>query len=249
MKRFFGLAAIFFATAGAQADLVLQQQITTAKYTGVTTMKVRGTKVRLDLYAGQPQAVSTIMDLSTGENITLMHNQKMFLKTPGTPMNQARPASKASKAPVPQNSGKKQKVGDYDTELYSWSNAQGITGTAWVAKNYPDFARIKADLAMLDKTADAEDDTSPQVSLLPGMVVRSQVSGGGQTLTLALISAKEGPLDSSNFAIPRDYKEMPKLKPLQPVAAPPPAQKPPGGPVPKSSAAHPNTSTQKPPGW
>ena len=249
MKQFLALSAILCATVGAQADLVLQQQITAAKYTGVTTMKVKGTKVRLDLYAGQPQAVSTLTDLSTGENITLMHNQKMFLKTPGTPMNQARPSGTASKAPLPQNTGKKQKVGDYDTELYSWSNARGITGTAWVAKNYPDFARIKADLAMLDKTADADDDTSPQVSLLPGMVVRSQVSGGGQTLTLALISAKEGSVDSSNFVIPRDYKEMPKVKPLQPVAAPPSTQKPPGGPVPKGSAAHPNTSTQKPPGW
>jgi len=243
MKRIFVLSSLLCAAISARADLVMQQQIDAPKYTGVTTMKVKGTKVRLDLYAGEPQAVSTIMDLSTGETITLLHNQKMYLKTQTKP---AKPAGTASKTPVPRATGKTQKVGNYDTELYTWSNARGIAGTAWVAKNYPDFARIKADLATLDKTAGVENDTSPEVGLLPGMVVRSQVSGGGQTLTLALISAKESPVDASSFGIPRDYKEMPKLKPIIP---PPAAQRPPGSPTPKTPAAPPKTTTQTPSGW
>ena len=118
---------------------------------------------------------------------------------------------------MPRPTGKTQKVGDYDTELYSWSNSRGITGTVWVAKNYPDYARIRADYAMLDKTAGADTDMTPALSALPGMVVRSQVTGGGQTITLALISAKEGPLDASLFGIPRDYKEVPRPKPLKSV--------------------------------
>jgi len=39
-------------------------------------MKIKGTKIRMDMYAGQPQALSTITDLNTGEIINLMHNEK-----------------------------------------------------------------------------------------------------------------------------------------------------------------------------
>jgi hypothetical protein len=228
MKRIFILLAVAAATTGARADLVMQQQIVTPNYNGVATMKIKGTKVRMDLYAGQPQALSTITELNTGETITLLHSQKMFLKTPGTPMNQTKPAGDTSSAPVPRATGKTQKVGDYDTELYTWSNARGINGTAWVAKNFPDYARIRTDIAVLDKTAGANNDTSPELNTLPGMVVRSQVTGSGQTITLALISAKEEPLDASFFGIPRDYKELPKPKPLKPVVIQTPAQKPSG---------------------
>ena len=136
MKRILIFLALVCAAAGARADLVMQQQIVTPNYNGVATMKVKGTKVRLDLYAGQPQAFSIITDLNTGETINLLHTQKLFLKTPGTPMKQTKSPGTASKAPVPRDTGKTQKVGDYDTELYTWSNARGITGTVWVAKNF-----------------------------------------------------------------------------------------------------------------
>ena len=249
MKRIFISLALVCAAAGARADLVMQQQIVTTNYNGVATMKVKGTKVRLDLYAGQPQALSIITDLNTGETITLMHSQKLFLKTPGTPMKQTKSAGTASKAPVPRDTGKNQKVGDYDTELYTWSNDRGITGTVWVAKNFPDYARIRADIAVLDKTAGADNDTSPELSMLPGMMVRSQVTGGGQTIIVALISAKEGPLDASLFGIPRDYKEVPKAKPLKPVVTQPAAPKASGSSTPKAPSHFHQNSTQKAPAW
>ena len=242
MKRIFISLALVCA-AGARADLVTQQQIVTPNYNGVAAIKIKGTKIRTDMYAGQPQAWSTITDLNTGETITLLHSQKMFLKTPGTPMNQARSAGTASRAPVPRPTGKTQKVGDYDTELYTWTNSRGITGTVWVAKNYPDYARIRADYAVLDKTAGADTDMTPALSTLPGMVVRSQVTGGGQTITLALISAKEGPLDASLFGIPRDYKEVPRPTPLKPVVTQPAPPKASGSSTPKAPAASTKTTT------
>jgi hypothetical protein len=250
MKRIFISLALVCA-AGLRADLVTQQQITTPNDNGVAAIKIKGTKIRMDMDAGQPQALSTITDLNTGETITLMHNQKLYLKSPGQPMKQARPSGTASRAPVPRPTGKTQKVGDYDTELYTWSNARGITGTVWVAKNYPDYARIRADYAVLDKTAGADTDMTPALSALPGMVVRSQVTGGGQTITLALISAKEGPLDVSLFGIPRDYKEVPRPKPLKPVVSQPAPQKASGSSTPKAPAASTKTTTttQKLPAW
>jgi len=251
MKRFFILFAVACAGAGARADLVLQQQIVMANYNGVATMKVKGAKVRLDVNNGQNQSLSTIMDLDTGETINLMHSQKIFLKTAGTPMNQTRSLGNGtpSKAPVPHATGKTQKVGEYDTELYTWSNSRGITGTAWVAKSFPDYARVRTDLAVLDKTAGAGDDTSPELSMLPGMVVRSQVTGSGQTITMALISAKEGPLDASLFGIPRDYKELPRPKPVQTVATQPAPQKASGTSTKSVPATTPKAPTQKLPSW
>jgi hypothetical protein len=220
MKPIFIFLALVCAVAGARADLVVQQQITITTNNSVATMKVKGAKVRLDLDAGQPGAVSTITDLKTGDVITLFHKQKMFVKTPGAPTKQTKPAGNdatanpAPKPPVPRATGQTQKVGSYDTDLYTWSNSRGITGTAWVAKNFPDYARIKTDLAVLDKSPDGTD--NPPLSTLPGMVVRSQVTGDGQTITVALISAKEEPVDASLFQIPASYKELPRPKPFVP---------------------------------
>ena len=228
MKRFFILFAVACTAAGARADLVIQQQITITTNNSVATMRIKGTKIRLDMYAGQPQALSTITDLNTGEVIYLMHNQKMYMKSPVQPMKQARSSGTASRAPVPRPTGKTQKVGDYDTELYTWSNDRSITETVWVAKNYPDYARIRADYAVLDKTAGADTDMTPALTALPGMVVRSQVTGAGQTIIAALISAKAGPLDASLFQIPANYKELPRPKPLKTFIAQPATQKPSG---------------------
>jgi hypothetical protein len=219
MKYLSILIAVITA-AGARADLVLQQQITTPDGQAVATMKIKGAKMRMDLNAGQPVSQSIITDLNTGEVITLLHSEKLYSKTTGGPVKRAKAAGAASQAPVARPTGQTQKVGDYDTELYTWSNVRGITGTAWVAKNFPDYARIRADLAVLDKTAGADSGATPELSTLPGMVVRSQVAGGGQTIIMALISARETTLDASIFGIPRDYKELPKVKPVTPVAAP-----------------------------
>jgi hypothetical protein len=198
MKPIFVFLALVCTAAGARADLVMQQQISIATNNSVATIKVKGSKIRLDLSAGRPQAVSTITDLKTGDVITLFHKQKMYVKTPGAPPKQTQPAgdgataNPAPKPPLPQPTGQTQKVGSYDTDLYSWSNSRGIIGTAWVAKNYPDYARIRTDLAVLDKSAaEANNYTDPALSTLPGMVVRSQVAGDGPTIIAALISARK----------------------------------------------------------
>ena len=226
MKSIFIFLALVCAAAVARADLVIQQQITIITNNSVATIKVKGAKVRLDLNVGQPQAISLITDLKTGDTITLMHNQKMFVKTSGSAMKQTHPAGNGvtantgPKPPVPRATGQTQKVGSYDTELYKWSNSRGITGTAWVARNFPDYARIQADLTVLDKSpGSADNDMNPALSALPGMLVRSQVTGSGQTITVALISAKEEPVDASLFQVPANYKELPQPKP---VVRPPP---------------------------
>src|SRR5208282_4832129 len=108
MKRIFISLALVCA-ASVRADLVTQQQIVTPNYNGVAAIKIKGTKIRMDTYVGQPQALSTITDLNTGETITLLHTQKLYLKSPGPPMKQTKPAGTVSIAPVPRPTGKTQK--------------------------------------------------------------------------------------------------------------------------------------------
>jgi hypothetical protein len=250
MKRI-AICLALVCTASAQADLVTQEQIITPNYTGVTTIKIKGTKIRMDMYEGQPQAMSTITDLNTGEIINLLHGQKLYVRSYNRPAPKS--SNSDSLAPVPKPTGKTQKVGDYNTELYTWSNARGINGTVWVAKDYPNYDRIRTDYATLDRAPGADTDVTPALSKLPGMVVRSQVSGGGQTITLALISAREGPLDATLFAIPRAYKEVPQPKPLIANTPPPPtapaAPKASGSSPAKSPAAPAKTSNSKLPPW
>ena len=231
MKHIIILLMLVCAAAGTRADLVMQQQIVTPDYNAVVTMKVKGVKVRLDLDAGQPQAVSTITDLNTGDTINLMHAQKMYVKTPGALLRQARPAvngaAATAKPPLPRATGKTQKTGGYDAEIYTWSNPRGIAGTAWVATNFPDYARIRTDLAMLDRsTAEMNNNSDPVLSALPGMVVRSQVAGSGHTITVILLSAMEAPVDATVFQLPAGYKELPRPKPLESITQPVPKKTP-----------------------
>jgi len=219
MKSIFIIIVLVCAAAGARADLVMQQQITVTTNSSVAIIKIKGSKVRLDMYAGQPQAISRITDLNSGAIIILLQNQKMFVKTSGGTTKSTQPAGNdttlTAKPPLPRPTGKIQKVGNYDTELYTWSNSRGIIGTAWVAKNFPDYARIKTDLAILDKSlGGVNNDMNPALSTLPGMVVRSQVTGSGQAITVTLISAKEEPIDASLFQIPAGFKELPQAKPF-----------------------------------
>jgi len=233
MKLIYIFFALVVAAAGARADLVIQQQITVATNSSVATMKIKGSKIRLDMYAGRPQAISTISDLKTGDAITLLHTQKMFVKTAGAAARKNKPPGNvpavAAKPPVPRSTGKTEKVGGYDTEIYTWSNSRGITGTVWVAKNFPDYARIRTDLALLDKSAaDANNNQEPELSKLPGMVVKSQVAGSRQTITAILLSAREEPTDASLYQVPANYKEMLPVKPPKTIAAQPVAPKTPG---------------------
>lgn len=205
----------------ARADLVMQQQIASGKNSSAVTIKVKGTRIRVDMYAGQPQAISTIKDLKNGETLMLLHKQKMFIKQPG---EQIRPATGVV-LPKVRSTGKKEKLGGYDTEIYTWTNARGITGFFWVARNYPDYSRIKTEIAALDNTASGlSDGLTPALSTLPGMVLKTQITGGEQTLTVTLVSAREGQLDASTFQAPVNYRPLRLTKP-QPQQSP---AKPPG---------------------
>jgi hypothetical protein len=217
-KRILMLLSLAFSLVAARADLVLQQNIESAMINGTITTQIKGDKIRVDIPATPQGSMSTIMNLSTGDSITLLHKQKTAMKVPGTEikqmvenMKQAR-ASAGTNAALPKflDTGKTEKVGSYDTEIYTWSGPDGANQTVWVARNFPDYAQIKVQMDKLNNSplAQLSKGTVPDVSTLPGMVVKTQMVMNGQKVTSTLISATEKPVDASIFQTPKDYQAM-----------------------------------------
>jgi hypothetical protein len=219
MKRIFVLVAFVFTIAAARADLVMEQKIDSAMIKGNITTKIKGDKVRVDIPTTPQGAISTIMDVNTGDSVTLMHGQKAVIKISSAEIRQmaenmkkARANGAATNAEPPKfhDTGKAEKVGDYSTEIYTWSGPNGANQTVWVAKNFPNYARIKVQMDKLSNSpvAQMSKDTSPDVGALPGMVVKTQMEMNGQKVTSSLVSVKEESVDASIFEAPKDYHEM-----------------------------------------
>jgi hypothetical protein len=218
MKLSLILLGLAVGLAAAHADLVLQQTVESAMINGLVTTQIKGDKIRVDMPASPQGAMSTIMDLNSGDSVTLMHSQKTAMKVPGAQikemvenMKKAR-ASAGTNAPPPQflDTGKTEKVGSYTTEIYSWANPDGANQTVWVAKDFPDYTDIKVQMDKLNNSpiAQISKGTAPDVSTLPGMVVKTQMEMNGQKVTSTLVSAKEQSVDASIFQTPQGYQEM-----------------------------------------
>ena len=174
--------------------------------------------------------MSLIKDSGTGDSIVLLHRQNMFTKPVAKAKSVQSPEAALSK---PLDTGKSDMVGGYDAEIFAWAadrelwnDTNGMIETLWVARNYPKYENIKADLAKLDRAnvSFPGKGMQPEISTLPGMVVKSRliVKMGGivQTINITLVSAKEEPVDPSIFEVPGDYKEWtPPHSPSQPAPA------------------------------
>ena len=228
MKRIFILSGLAFSLATARADLVLQQNIEGAMMHGTVTTQIKGNQVRVDMPSTPQGPVSTIMDLSSGDQVMLVHQQKIAMKVPGAMVKQMAENMKRAQAnngtnapPQFTDTGKTEKVGDYTAEVYTWSSPDGAHQTVWVAKTFPDYATIKVQMDKLNNSpfAQATKGSTPDVTQLPGMVVKSEMEKDGQKVTSTLVSVKQQSVDASLFEAPKDYQQM-----MQPDAGPPPNQ-------------------------
>lgn len=232
MKRSLLLLAFLSTLAAARADLIIEQKMESTFQNGNMTMKVKGDKIRTDMNAGAAGDISSIVDLTSGDALTLMHAQKMAMKTSGAQTKQAMEAMKkqigaGADGKVPSNkptaTGKTEKVGTYNAEVYTWINPTG-TYTFWVTKDYPNYAKIKDQLDKLNKAASAGmgQGMGPDYGALPGMAVKTMIETSGQKITTTLVSVKEETVDPAVFEAPKGYQQMdqPALPPAAPVPAP-----------------------------
>lgn len=225
IKRVMIFLCVAASLAVARADLVLRQHIESPMLNGTVTTQIKGNKIRVDMPASPRGPMSTIMDLKSGDSVTLFHQQKIAMKVSGAEIKQIasnmkeEQAGAATNAPAPafHDTGRTEKVGNYNGEIYTWTSPDGARQKVWVAKNFPDYSKIKVQMDELDNSPVARltKGAMPDISTLPGMVVKSQVEMNGQTITSTLISAKEEPVDASIFETPKGYQDMsqPNVKP------------------------------------
>jgi hypothetical protein len=218
MKRTLPLLTLIFTIAAAHADLIIEQKMESAMMNGNVTLKVKGDKMRMDMTAGPAGAMSTIMDMGTGDSITLMHAQKMAMKVSGAQTKQMMEAMKQKReaagtaAPKLEDTGKKEKVGDYNTEIFTWTGS-GVTQTLWVSKDVPNYESIKKQMMKLNDSpfGGVAKGMSPDMDKLPGIAVKTQMEMPqmpGQKITTTLVSVKEQPVEDSTFEAPKDYQQM-----------------------------------------
>jgi Domain of unknown function (DUF4412) len=210
MKKIAFLFALMLTTwQSAQADWTLVQKTTTDGKADEMVIKVKGDKTRADI----GKQMSMISDAATGEIVMFMHEQKMMMKMNGDSMKGIMALAgnllgKDEAAAKPVATGKLEKVGEHEAEIYTWSGKIG-SGKFWVAKDFEHFAELNA---IQDKLMKAMGNPAaamvPQNSDFPGMIIKSEMSVMGKTATSELVSAKQEPLDDTTFAAPLGYQEM-----------------------------------------
>jgi hypothetical protein len=212
-RSILALIAFFFSAAALRADLVLEQQSSDTNRTSVVILKLHADKMRLDQ---SDDHLSVIVDLRTRDSVTLLTTNKTYLQRYGADIKWKVELEKKNTGgtnemdamPAPAiNTGKSETVNGYDTEIYTWSGAHGLTETLWVAKNFPNFEAIRAELAKLDSFNDSGPHRNAQqkLSALPGMVLKSESVFDGHKVTTTLVSVKVEPVKALLFELPVDY--------------------------------------------
>lgn len=206
------------------ADWTITQKVEGGLNSSQMTLKIKGDQARLDLTPG----VAVLTDLNTGDSTTLNNGARIYMKIPGTESAKLRESALGLKegagieTPKLTPANKKEKIGDYDCEVFTW-NIGELKVTDWIATKYPNFAPLLAVLARFQNAgpAKAAQPLMPPLESFPGMVVKREMNHRNTITTTTLISAKEGPIDGKLFEIPADYKAQPALQ--LPTSTPAPA--------------------------
>lgn len=203
MKITLPIAICLLATASARADITLEQDMLLNGVSSRTTMWIKGDKVRTD----NGSTSSVIIDTSTGDMTTLMHEQKMAVK-----MNTKQLQALAAQAPggnqteLPETkvtaTGQKETIDGKECEIYLSEN-QGMVVKMWITKDYPGVEKLREQLKVMAKLAAPNAPKQPDV---PGIALKTEFEQQGMKFTTKLISLTDGPVSEDKFVVPADYK-------------------------------------------
>lgn len=203
------LAASVLALQSAFADWVVVQKSVTDGEAQEVNVKLKGDKTRMDV-GGQ---MSVVADGASGDVVMLMHQQKVIMKMDAETMKRMMAMASGAlggtaPAAKPVATGQKEKIGEYDCEVYTWTGQIG-SGKFWVAKDFPGYQELNAAQDKLMKAmGNPASALAPQASDFPGMVIKSEMQMMGKTTVTDLVSAKEEAVADSAFDLPTDYQEM-----------------------------------------
>ncbi len=215
------ILCLCLAITAARADWTIIQKAEGGMNSGQMALRIKADKARLDVST----QISVITDLATGDSTTLNHTAHVFLRIPAAEAAKLRDtalglkAGAAVPAPALAPTGRKEKVGEYDCEVFTWSLGE-MKVTDWIAASYPNYLPILAALARFQNAglARAAQPLMPPLESFPGMVVKREMNHRGAVTTTTLLSVKEAALDPKLFDVPGDYKAQPALQ--LPSAAP-----------------------------
>ncbi len=208
---FFSAAALFLSCQVTMADWIIVQKSSADGQEKELTMKIKDDGRALTEVGKE---VSIIVDSNTANATILMHDQKAVMKMDADKMkNLVGMAAKAlgggQEASKPKATGKKEKVGEWETEIYEWEGSVG-KGTFWVATDFPKAAELNK---IQDKLSTALG--SPTAGLIPsnadfpGLVVKSQMVMMGKTIASETLSVNDkATVPETDFVTPQDYQEM-----------------------------------------
>jgi hypothetical protein len=210
MKAFLlGAAWLLAAAVFAQADLVVVQKVEGGGQAGEQTIKIKGDKARTDLNP----TVSMLTDGATGESITLMHTGRTYLKVSAeqtkSMMNQLQKLRTGTEPPKLQDTGKKEKIGNYDCQIFT-ADLGALKVTYWLAKDFPDYQNVLAQLEKFQAGAISAmgKGVMPELKDFPGMIMKTETDMAGKKVVTTLVSAKEENVDPTIFVIPKSYTEI-----------------------------------------
>lgn len=195
------------------ADLTIVQKVEGMGQNAENTSRFKGGKTRVDTSPG----TSLIMDLKSGETISLNHPQKTYFKISGaiaqTTAGDAKPAPgerPEARAPLAAT-GKKETISGYEAEEYACTIA-GVRLSLWLTKALPDYQAVLAEMGAQLKEgpmAAAMQNYGVAMDQLPGFPVRTVLEPQpGQMVTRTVVSLNTDPVPESVFQIPGDYKEI-----------------------------------------
>jgi hypothetical protein len=214
MKCSFFLAClIVMLISGVRADYVVMQTIDNAGQTQNITLKLKGSKCRVDASA----QTSAIMDSSTGETVVLIHPQKSFMKVGKEQLLAQAKAMKdmlGNQSNNPEavelkSTGKKETINGHETEEYTY-DLNGIHTTVAIDKNFPNYREVVTALYNVQNGPGMEAFRTLALppDKFPGMPIRTTVEVMGQKVVTTVDSVQETNLSAATFSIPSDYKEL-----------------------------------------
>lgn len=225
---FFACAFCVLGAVAARADLTVVQKVEGPGEDVENTYRVKAGKTRMDTTPG----TSIIMDLKTGEMISLVHTAKIYVKVSGETARKAiegikQPqGSAADPKPTLAPTGKKETISGFAADEYTCTVAGGKM-TLWLTRALPDYElALKEASGALGQGPLMQSD-GIDMATLPGFPIRTVLEvRPGETMTRTVLSVSTKPVADSEFEIPADYKEV-----MVPVLTPPEA----GGPSPTPS--------------
>jgi hypothetical protein len=213
MKFFAHLTVLLFAVAAAHADLVIVENVVSPNINGDVVIKVKADRARIDMDNARLGKTTFLKDLKANETTMLMHATRHLLKISAAQLKtqieaKQKDAGLDSSKAVPKATGEKEKVGDWDCEIYTMEMGAGKSAKLWLAKDFPNYNAIKEQIAKMQDASLSDAGFDPKNFKLNGVVTKLEIDISTGKMTRTLISVKEEAVPDSEFEVPADYKPV-----------------------------------------